>query len=166
MMNNVIFLDRDGVINKKPPSGDYVRSWKEFELLPGAIEGLMFLTKHNYDIFIITNQPGIGRGMMTKDAVETIHMKFLDRCKKEGIVIKKIYYCPHSWEENCNCRKPKPGMLLTAAEENSLDLTKVLFIGDDERDKQAGDAAGCKTIVMPADGNLFEIVTKWLQKEK
>ncbi len=162
-MKKVIFLDRDGVINKKAPRGDYVRDWSKFEFLPGAIEGLKFLTKNDYEIFIITNQPGIGRGMMTKDAVEKIHANFLDHCKKEGITIKKIYYCPHSWEENCQCRKPKPGMLLQAAAEYQFDITKVTFIGDDPRDKEAGDAAGCRTILMKSDGNLLKIVQSLLQ---
>lgn len=165
-MKKVIFLDRDGVINKKPPKGDYVRSWDAFSFLPGAIEGMQLLTKNNYDVFIITNQPGIGRGMMTKETVEDINTQFLNRCKKEGIIIKKIYYCPHSWEENCQCRKPKPGMLLQAAKEYHFDISNVVFIGDDERDKQAGDAAGCQTILMQSDGNLLDIIQKRLLHSK
>lgn len=154
----IIFLDRDGVINKKPPKADYVKSWDEFHLLPHALEALKLLTKQNYDIYIVTNQAGIGRGMMTKKDLLTIHNKFLKSCEENGIKIKAIYYCPHAWDANCNCRKPKPGMFFQAAAENNFDLTKALYIGDDERDKMAGDAAGCKTYIMKPNANVLKIV--------
>ncbi|MBI5122576.1 HAD family hydrolase [Candidatus Roizmanbacteria bacterium] len=158
----IIFLDRDGVINKKPPKAQYVTTWREFVFLPGAIEGLQFLTKMGYDIFIITNQPGIARGMMTEKDLQEINEQFLERCKKEGVIIKKIYYCPHGWDEGCLCRKPQPGMLLQASKEFNFDITKTLFIGDDIRDKEAGDAAHCKTLLVEPDGNLLKILQSFL----
>ncbi|MDO8659013.1 MAG: HAD-IIIA family hydrolase [Candidatus Parcubacteria bacterium] len=154
----VILLDRDGVINKKAPKAEYVKTWKEFEFLPGAIDGLKLLTKKGYEIIIISNQAGIGRGAMTEDDLKKIHEKFLEVCRREGVSIKGIYYCPHDWDEGCFCRKPKPGMLFKAAVENHFDLTKAIFIGDDERDEQAGKSADCKTILLKHEQGLLDIV--------
>lgn len=153
----VILLDRDGVINKKPSKARYVRNWEEFKFLPGAIDALKLLTKNNYQIFIISNQAGIGRGVMTEDDLKKIHKKFLEVCKQERINVKGIYYCPHDWNEGCFCRKPKPGMLFKAAADYSFDLTKAIFIGDDERDEQAGKAANCPTILLQQEQNLLAI---------
>lgn len=153
----IILLDRDGVINKKPQKAEYVKNWKEFEFLPGAIDALRLLTKKRYEIIIISNQAGIGRGVMTKENLREIHEKFLEVCKKERIDIKGIYYCPHNWDEGCFCRKPKPGMLFKAAADHHFDLTKAIFIGDDERDEQAGKAANCKTILLQNGQNLLDI---------
>ncbi|HVA96946.1 MAG TPA: HAD-IIIA family hydrolase [Candidatus Acidoferrales bacterium] len=155
---NVIFLDRDGIINKKPPRADYVKSWDEFHLLPHALEALKLLTKQNYDIYIVTNQAGIGRGMMTEKDLQTIHKNFLKICNDNGITIKQIYFCPHDWNTNCECRKPKPGMFFQAAAEHNFDLTKALFIGDDDRDKIAGEVAGCKTYLMKPNSSLLKKV--------
>ena len=153
-----ILLDRDGVINKKPLKGEYVKNWKEFEFLPGAIDALKFLTKNEYEIIIISNQAGIGRGLMTEEDLKEIHGKFLEVCKKEKINIKGIYYCPHDWDDGCFCRKPKPGMLFKAASDYHFDLTKTIFIGDDRRDEQAGKAADCKAILLKDGQNLLAIV--------
>lgn len=153
----VVFLDRDGVINKKPARGEYVKNWQEFEFLPGAIEGLKLLSKKGYIIFIITNQAGIGRKIMTEQDLELIHQKLKEELKKENVEIAGIYYCPHRIDENCQCRKPKPGLLLQAAKEHNLDLKKSIFIGDEERDLQAGKAAGCRTIIIGRENNLLKI---------
>lgn len=154
----IILLDRDGVINKKPPKAEYVKSWEEFEFLPGAIDALKLLTQKEYEIFIISNQAGIGRGVMTEDNLKGIHKKFLEACKKEDIGVKGIYYCPHNWDEGCFCRKPKPGMLFKAAADHSFDLTEAIFIGDDERDKQAGKSADCKTVLLQNGQSLLDVV--------
>lgn len=154
----VILLDRDGVINKKPPKAEYVKKWSEFEFLPGAIDALRLLTKKGYEIIIISNQAGIGRGAMTESNLRGIHKKFLEVCKNEEISIKGIYYCPHNWDEGCFCRKPKPGMLFKAAADHNFDLTKAIFIGDDERDEQAGKAANCKTFPLQSGQSLLDIV--------
>ncbi len=146
------------MINKKPLKGEYVKNWKEFEFLPGAIDALKFLTKNEYEIIIISNQAGIGRGLMTEEDLKEIHGKFLEVCKKEKINIKGIYYCPHDWDDGCFCRKPKPGMLFKAASDYHFDLTKTIFIGDDRRDEQAGKAADCKAILLKDGQNLLAIV--------
>jgi len=155
----IILLDRDGVINKKPPKAEYVKNWKEFEFLPGAIDGLKLLTKKGYKIIIISNQAGIGRGAMTEGDLKKINGKFLDVCKSKVVDIKAMYHCPHNWDEGCSCRKPKPGMLFKAASDHHFDLTKAIFIGDDERDEQAGQAADCSTILLNPEQNLLAIAT-------
>jgi D,D-heptose 1,7-bisphosphate phosphatase len=158
----VVFLDRDGVINKKPPKAEYVKNWAEFEFLPGVIDALALLNKQEYQIYLISNQAGIARGAMTEQDLKIIHENLQKELHKHGANIDGIYYCPHGWNDNCDCRKPKPGMLLQAAREHHLDLTKTYFIGDDERDMQAGNAAGCKTILVTPENNLLSIVQSLL----
>lgn len=151
-----VFLDRDGIINKKI-NNDYVRNWSQFEFLPEAVEALKFLCQNNFQIYIITNQRGISRGFMTEEDLNNIHQKMKQELKKHNVIIDKIYYCPHE-KGQCDCRKPKPGMLFKAANENYLDLPKTIFIGDNETDLQAGQAAGCKTILIKPGRNLLETV--------
>ena len=112
MKGKIIFLDRDGVINKKMPDGDYVKNWAEFEFIPQAIEALKFLSDNGYKIFVITNQRGVARGLMTKQNMEEIHSNMEAELRKRGINIEGIYYCAHNIEDNCECRKPKPGLIL------------------------------------------------------
>jgi D-glycero-D-manno-heptose 1,7-bisphosphate phosphatase len=163
----VIFLDRDGVINKKPPKADYVKSWNEFEFLPGSIEAINILTKNGYDIYIISNQAGIARGMMTENDLKEIHEKMKNELKKHSAKISSdIYYCPHGWDEGCECRKPKPDLFFQAAREHHIDLTKTIFIGDDERDLQAGNAADCKTILVTHNKSFLEIVKDLVKFDK
>ncbi|MCK4500535.1 D-glycero-beta-D-manno-heptose 1,7-bisphosphate 7-phosphatase [Candidatus Babeliales bacterium] len=154
----VIFLDRDGVINKKAPKAEYVKSWAEFEFLPGAIEAMRLLAQNNYKIFIISNQAGIARGAMTEQDLKNIHNNMEKELEKHNVKIERIYYCPHGWDEGCECRKPKPGMFFQAAREHDLDLSKSTFIGDDERDLQAGNAAGCRTILVDSELSLLKVV--------
>ncbi|MBI2048869.1 MAG: HAD-IIIA family hydrolase [Candidatus Liptonbacteria bacterium] len=154
----VVFLDRDGVINKRPPKGDWVKKWEEFEFLPGAVEAVKLLTEAGYEIYMISNQAGIARGAMTEDALHDINSRMEAEFNRGGGKLQGIYYCPHGWDSPCECRKPKPGMFFRAALDHYIDLPSAIFIGDDERDKVAGDAAGVKTILMPSDGNLLEVV--------
>lgn len=154
----VVFLDRDGVINKKAGKADYIRKWEEFEFLPGVMESLKLLSQNNYDIYVISNQPGVARGALAENDLNEIHNKMREELAKNGVTIKNIYCCLHGWYDNCECRKPKAGLLFQAARENNLDLSKVVFIGDDIRDILAGDIAGCKTSLVEEQKNLLEIV--------
>lgn len=162
----VMFLDRDGVINKKAPKAEYVKSWTEFEFLPGAIEAMTLLAQNNYKIFVISNQAGIARGAMTEQDLNKIHGNMEKELEKYNVKIEKIYYCSHGWDDGCECRKPKPGMLFQAAREYDLDLSKSTFIGDDERDLQAGNAAGCKTIFVDSKLSLLKIVQEKIVNDK
>jgi len=146
------------VINKKAPKAEYVKSWAEFEFLPGAIEAIMLLAQNNYKIFVISNQAGIARGSMTEHDLKEIHGRLEKELEKHNAKIEKIYYCSHGWDDGCECRKPKAGMLFQAAREYDLDLSKSMFIGDDERDLQAGDAAGCRTILVDSESSLLKVV--------
>jgi len=162
----VIFLDRDGVINKKAPRAEYVKSWDEFEFIPGSIEAMVLLVQNNYKIFIISNQAGIARGAMTQQDLKEIHGNMEKELKEHNVKIEKIYYCPHGWNEGCECRKPKPGMLFQAAREYDLDLSKSVFIGDDERDLQAGNAAGCRTLLVNSELSLLKVVKEKIINDK
>lgn len=160
----VIFLDRDGVLNKKMPRAQYVCSWREWEWLPGAKEALKLLKQANYKVILITNQPGIARGAMTELDLQEIHEKMKKEIKAEGGDIDEIYYCPHNWDEGCECRKPQPGMLFNAQRDHHIDLSRTYFIGDDERDTKAGIAAGCKTLSVSEEMPLLKIVQDILGK--
>lgn len=157
-LQKTVFLDRDGVINKKMPEGDYVKNWDEFEFLPGAIEAVKLLNQNGYQVYVITNQRGIARGLMTEEDLDDIHQKMQRELKRQSVNIDDIYYCPHNYEDNCDCRKPKPGMLLQAASDHNLDLTKAICIGDSNFDVEAGKAAGCKAILVETDGDLLKVV--------
>lgn len=153
----VVLLDRDGVINKKAAKADYIKSVAEFRFLPGVLESIALLTKHGYQIYVISNQAGIARGIMSEADLEAIHVEMVSRIGEAGGEISGIYYCPHGWDDNCACRKPKPGMLHKASRDHEFRLAEALFIGDDERDEEAGIAAGCKTILTREGFGLPEV---------
>jgi D-glycero-D-manno-heptose 1,7-bisphosphate phosphatase len=160
-----IILDRDGVLNQKPPKAQYVRNVTEFRWLEGAKEALCLLTKAGYKIIVVSNQAGIARGLMTKEDVERIHEHMRADAAPAGGQIDAIYYCPHGWDENCECRKPRPGLLFKAQHDLNLDLTRTLVIGDDERDAQAAQAAGAPSLLVSPEISLFEIIRRVLRSE-
>jgi histidinol-phosphate phosphatase family protein len=153
-----IILDRDGVLNRKPPRANYVRNWAEFEWLPGAKEALVLLTAAGFRVVVVSNQAGIARGAMTEADLLEIHRRMVGETTLAGGSIDAIYYCPHNWEEGCECRKPKPGMLFQAQHDFNLDLNRTPFVGDDDRDAQAADAAGCPSVLVSEQKNLLEVV--------
>ncbi len=144
----IAFLDRDGVINKKMPPHKYVTRWEEFKFLPGALNALKRLTNEGYCVYVTTNQRGIARGAMTEHDLRAIHDRMVKEVEKYGGRIEGIYYCPHGDKDKCSCRKPRPGMFFQAAREHHLNLTKTVYIGDDESDREAGEAAGCKVVLV------------------
>jgi len=160
-----VFLDRDGVISIFTPN-DYVKKWEEFVFIPGAIKGLKLLYDNNYRIIIISNQAGVNKGLFTKEALEDITKKMLSELKKQGIEIAKVYYCPHTPEENCECRKPKPGLFFKAQDEfPDIDMKDAFFVGDSEIDVQAGKSAGTRTIlVLSGKTRTAEEINAWSVK--
>jgi histidinol-phosphate phosphatase family protein len=140
-----VFLDRDGVIIQKAPEGSYVSTWKEVRFLPGAIHAVSTLYNSGFKILIVTNQRGLALRKIRPENLEDIHMRLRARFARYGVNITQIYFCPHPKSARCSCRKPKPGMLLRAAEENGLNLPDCWLIGDSPSDIQAGKRAGCKT---------------------
>jgi D-glycero-D-manno-heptose 1,7-bisphosphate phosphatase len=155
-----VILDRDGVLNKRPPRAQYVRTWSEFEWLPGAKEALRLFAQFGYRVIIVSNQAGIGRGAMTEADLQQIHERMRAEVEKGGGHIEAVYYCPHDWDDGCECRKPKPGLLFQAQRGLHLDLTRTLFVGDDERDAQAAGAAGCPWALVSAEVSLLDIARK------
>lgn len=152
-MKKAVFLDRDGVINKKPPDHDYVKSVREFFLLPGSLEAIRLLKEKEYLIVVITNQRGVARGLMTKDSVDEIH-KIISG-------VEAFYICPHDYKDNCLCRKPKPGLIIEAVNDLNIDLNKSIMIGDSEGDRKAALKAGIpekNIFIMPTNGSLYEVI--------
>lgn len=153
-----VLLDRDGVLNVKPKRGEYVRTWDEFEWLPGAREALRLLKEAGYIIALITNQAGIARGMMTEADFCSINDRMQQDLKEVGAAVDAVYHCPHGWDENCHCRKPKPGMLYQAQVDFALDLTRVFFVGDDDRDREAAEEASCPFLQVDDEVSLLDLV--------
>ena len=138
----VVFLDRDGTMNVRPPQAHYVENPEQFIWLDGAKEAIKKLNDSGFHVYIITNQPGIARGNLTIEELDLIHKKMMDDLSLIGASIDDIFICPHNWNDGCDCRKPKPGMILEAQKKYSLNLNKCFLIGDDQRDIDAGIAAG------------------------
>jgi len=157
-----VILDRDGVLNRKPPRARYVRNWSEFEWLAGAKEALRLLHQNGYRVIVVSNQAGIGRGVMTETDLNDIHERMKREAEDSGGRIDAIYYCGHDWDEGCECRKPKPGMLFRAQRDLNFDLSRALFIGDDERDGEAADAAGCPSILISDGLSLLDVTHRLL----
>ena len=156
MERPAVFLDRDGVINKKMPEGDYVKEWREFHFLPGVFDALMWLKNAGYIITIVTNQRCIERGIITENKLQDIHAEMTGYLEKMGILIDGIYVCPHDDTDNCDCRKPKPGMIIKAIKDFEkkgikIDIGNSFMIGDSENDMLAGKAVGLNTIRIAAD---------------
>lgn len=141
-----VFLDRDGTINLNEPH--YVHRIEDFKFLPGAIQALKNLSKLDKKIVITTNQSGIGLGYFKEKDLIKLNSWLIETLKSKGARIDGIYYCPHKPDENCSCRSPKPGLLIKAAKEMGISLSKSWMVGDRERDVLAGKGANLKTIVL------------------
>jgi D-glycero-D-manno-heptose 1,7-bisphosphate phosphatase len=147
-MKPAIFLDRDGTINLEI---GYLSEPEQFELLPNALVGLKKMQDMGYRLVIVTNQGGIGLGYFTKEDFYRVNKKMLSEVSQAGIMLDKIYYCPHSKTENCPCRKPEIGLILRAKEDLNLDLSHSYFIGDSAVDIQTGANAAIKTILIKSE---------------
>lgn len=143
-------MDRDGVINKDHPN--YVKSWSEFEFLPGSLDALKLLTLNGYRIILITNQSVINRRMVTEAGLKEIHNKMTAAVVDHGGSIEAVYYCPHLPEDGCNCRKPEPGLIYSARADYGLDLSKTCMIGDSLKDLRCARQAGCGRVILVRTG--------------
>lgn len=148
----VIFLDRDGTLNKYV---GFLRNIDDFELIDGASEAIKQINQSGYLAIVVTNQPVIARGEVSWDELHEIHKKMETLLGKDGAYIDGLYICPHhpdkgfegerpEYKFDCDCRKPKPGLLLQAAKEFNIDLSQSYMIGDSNRDVEAGQNAGCR----------------------
>jgi D-sedoheptulose 7-phosphate isomerase len=147
----VVFLDRDGVINKKMAEGDYVKKWSEFSLSPDVCEAIKLLNKHNYLVIIVTNQQCVGKGIISTETLQSIHAKMIKIMEGRGARIDAVYVCPHTIQEQCSCRKPETGLFEQAIMDLrrrgiSIDTKKSYMIGDSYSDILAGKRAGLKTV--------------------
>jgi D-glycero-D-manno-heptose 1,7-bisphosphate phosphatase len=159
-----VILDRDGVLNRRPSKAEYVCSWKDWKWLDGARESLRLFKEAGYRTIVVSNQAGIARGSMTLKDLEDIHERMKEEAREAGGAIDAVYYCPHGWDEGCECRKPKPGLLFQAQRDFSLDLTRVFYVGDDERDEQAARAAGCRWAAVSDSMPLIAVARQLLNK--
>ena len=151
-MRPAVFLDRDGTINEDV---GYISDPDQLQLIPGAAEAVQRLRGAGYFLVLITNQAGVGRGLMTEDSLREVLDAFGEMLDDEGACVDAVYYCLHHPEEgvgeylkDCDCRKPKPGMLLRAAEEHQIDLSRSFMVGDHMGDVLAGKNAGCQTALV------------------
>lgn len=160
----IIFLDRDGVINRHPGFGDYVKDCREFYFLSGAKEAIRKLTEKEFNIYIISNQAGIAKKIFSKSKLKDITKKMLEEIKESGGKIKGVYYCTHRKEDNCFCRKPKIGSIQKAIKKKRIDLRDAYFIGDSPRDIETGKNAGCKTVLVLSGETKEEDITNLFPK--
>lgn len=154
MKNRAVFLDRDGTINEEV---NYLCDTNNLKILPGVAEAIRMLNKNKYKVIIVTNQSAVARGLLTIEKLNKIHEKLLNLLSSKGAVIDAIYYCPHHPSENCECRKPKIGLILRASREHNIDLDKSYMIGDKLADIEAGKKAGCVTILVKTGYGKEEI---------
>jgi D,D-heptose 1,7-bisphosphate phosphatase len=168
-----IFLDRDGTINKYV---GFLRDINDFELLPGVSEAIKIINQSGYLAIVVTNQPVIARGEVTVEELADMHNKMETLLGEDGAYVDAIYYCPHHPHKgyegevpelkiDCDCRKPKPGMLIKAAEEFNIDLSMSWMIGDSDNDVLAGKAAGCMTELINVNtAELLDFVNRVIKK--
>jgi D-glycero-D-manno-heptose 1,7-bisphosphate phosphatase len=155
MSIKTIFLDRDGVINKEI---NYLHKIDDFEFIDGAFETCQYLISLDYQIIVITNQSGISRGYYTEKDFQIITEWMIAEFQKNDIIILDIFHCPHLPNSNCNCRKPKPGMLLDAKYKHNIDMQNSWLIGDKEIDIIAANSSGITNTILVKSGHKINEV--------
>jgi D-glycero-D-manno-heptose 1,7-bisphosphate phosphatase len=146
-----VFLDRDGVLNEYLP-GDYVKRPEEMKVLPGAPDAVRALNRAGLPVFVISNQQGVAKGLMSGDDLARVDALLHEAVAAGGGRIERSYYCPHAADAACACRKPQAGLLLRAADEHGLDLAASFFVGDTDTDAAAARAAGVGRFVLVLTG--------------
>ncbi|MDD5584499.1 MAG: HAD family hydrolase [Candidatus Omnitrophica bacterium] len=158
---HVVFLDRDGVINAYPGDNGYVKCWKEFKFIPGAIEGIRKLNSKGFKLFVVSNQSGVRKGIYPEKALTDITIRMLKSLKKQKAHIDGVYYCTHRSEENCDCKKPKTGLLHKALAEHAVTCDASYFIGDSFMDMKAAREFGAKPILVLSGKEKIANRSKW-----
>lgn len=158
------FLDRDGVLNRRPSAHEYVVDAAALEILAGAPEAVADLSRAGWLAIVVSNQRGVARGLVTLPTLAAIDARLREAVAAAGGEIADFFYCPHGLDDDCACRKPRPGLLLAAAAAHGIDLSQSVIFGDSESDMEAGRRAGCATVrIGPgAHASLREAVTAWL----
>ena len=155
----LVILDRDGVINYD--SDQYIKSPDEWTPIPGSLEAVALLNQNGFRVAVATNQSGIGRGLFDMSALNAMHAKMHKALAAVGGRVDAVFFCTHTPEDGCDCRKPQPGLFLKIAERFGVDLKDVPMVGDSHRDLQAGEAAGCQQVLLVRTGKG----TKTLERE-
>jgi len=153
----VVFIDRDGVINRD--SNTYIKSWSEFRFLPHSLQALEKLARHNFRSFLITNQSAINRKLITPETLTQIHCNMMAEIAAAGGRIDDIFFCPHLPREDCDCRKPKPGLIRAAQKKYNIHLASSYMIGDSAKDIICAHRAGCGCALLVKTGNYNTAVT-------
>lgn len=158
-LKRIVMVDRDGTINQRPPRGEYVADWHGFRWVDETVEALGELSRRGFRFIVVSNQAGIGRGVMSADAVEDINRRMVGELASRGIDVLAVYVCPHHWDDRCTCRKPEPGMFFRASREHLVRLDRTVYVGDDPRDATAAFNAECPCVLVgperdqdPGDG--------------
>ena len=151
LLEKVVFLDRDGTINRDSP--DYIKSREEFEFLPGSLEAINNLTHHGFVIIVVTNQSAVPRKLISLIELEFVHNMMAQTVGLNGGEIKDVFYCPHMPEDGCDCRKPEPGLIFQAREKYEIDLTAAVMVGDSAKDIECAKNAKCGFSILVKTGN-------------
>jgi D-glycero-D-manno-heptose 1,7-bisphosphate phosphatase len=166
-MIKALFIDRDGVINKDPggwTKTNYVTNWKDFHFVPGTLQALKILKEKDIKAIIASNQGGVNKGLYTRAELSKVNSLMLKEIEKSGGAIEEVFYCIHKDEDNCECRKPKPGMLESAARKHGIDPKTTYFIGDAPKDIMAGKRIGCGTILVLSGKSSRKDIEGWQEK--
>jgi len=153
MSKKVVFIDRDGVINKEV---GYLHKIRDFEFIDGVFDACLHFQKLGYSLIIITNQSGIARGYYNEDDFHLVNNWMIDQFENQGVSILDVFFCPHGPESTCDCRKPKPGMFNQANDKYNIDMENSWMIGDKEADVQAANAAGIKNTILVKSGHEID----------
>jgi D-glycero-D-manno-heptose 1,7-bisphosphate phosphatase len=151
LRNKVVFIDRDGVINHDSP--DYIKTWDEFGFIDGSLAAIRRLTENHFTTIVITNQSAINRKLTSMDALENIHTRLKAAAVSHGGYIENIFFCPHTPEERCPCRKPAPGLIFKAQKVYDIDLSSAYMVGDSAKDIECARNAACGHAVLVQTGN-------------
>jgi len=148
-----VFFDRDGVINEEV---GYLHKIKDFKFIHGVFDSCNHFLSLGYQIVIVTNQSGIGRGLYKEEDFHILNQWMLDNFEQEGVRILDVFFCPHGPDDNCYCRKPKPGLFKDAKEKHDIDMNKSWMIGDKEDDIEAANNAGISQTILVRSGHIID----------
>jgi len=151
-MSGALFMDRDGTVMVDV---GYPRDPDEVELLPDAPETLARLRALGLKLVVVSNQSGVGRGLVTAGEAAAVHRRFVEALRSRGVELDAAYYCPHAPEDGCSCRKPSPELLERAARDLDVELSDSFMVGDKDSDIEAGRRAGCRTIAFHSWGDVY-----------
>lgn len=147
-IKRIVMIDRDGTINQRPPTGEYVTSWDRFRWVDETVAAMRLLAERGFRFIVLSNQAGIARGMLDAGVVDDMHRRMVSELSSRGIQVLDTYLCPHHWDDGCDCRKPEPGLFFRASRDHLLRMDRTVYIGDDPRDSRAAFNAECLGVLV------------------